>query len=228
MTNVLARMRAKGKNFEIMVDIDKALKIKRGEDAIISEAIQTDVIFSDIKKGMKAGDDELQKFFSTKDVYKIAEKIIKDGEIQIPAEYKEKQREGKAKQIVDFIVTNAVDPRTGRPYTTERIERSLDEAGANITNKPIESQIKEIIEKLSVIIPIKIETKKVKITIPAQYTGQAYGILQSYKESEEWLGNGNLVCILNIPIGIQIDFYDKLNAITHGAALSEEIKQNEK
>jgi len=151
--------------------------------------------------------------------------IIKHGELQLPQEYKEKQHEGKIKQVIDFIVMNGIDPRTGRPYTADRIERSMDEVGVNITNKPIESQISEIIEKLSVIIPIKIETKRIKIVIPAQYTGLAYGFVQNYKESEEWMNNGDLQCVVNVPVGFQMEFYDKLNSMTHGSVLSEEIKE---
>jgi ribosome maturation protein Sdo1 len=33
--------------------------------------------------------------------------------------------------------------------------------------------------------------------------------------------------MLKIPSGIIIDFYDKLNSITHGSALTEEIKEDE-
>ena len=71
------------------------------------------------------------------------------------------------------------------------------------------------------------ETKKIKIKIPAEHTGRAYGLIQDYKEKEEWLSNGSLEVILNIPTGIQSDFYDKLNNITHGSALTEEIKEEE-
>ena len=71
---------------------------------------------------------------------------------------------------------------------------------------------------------MKIEVKKLKVTIPAQHTGKAYGIINDFKESEEWLGNGDLVAVLNVPAGLEMDFYDKLNNVTHGAALTEEIR----
>ena len=35
------------------------------------------------------------------------------------------------------------------------------------------------------IIPIKLETKKVKITVPAMHTGKVYGIISQYKENEK-------------------------------------------
>ena len=81
----------------------------------------------------------------------------------------------------------------------------------------------ELIHKLKEIIPIKIETKRIKVTIPARYTGQVYSVINEYKENEEWLSNGDLQVILNIPSGLIIDFYEKLNSVTHGAAQSQEI-----
>ncbi|MBS3081582.1 hypothetical protein J4416_01425 [Candidatus Pacearchaeota archaeon] len=50
-------------------------------------------------------------------------------------------------------------------------------------------------------------------------------MLKDYKESEEWLSNGDLQAIMNIPSGLQIDFYDKLNSVTHGAIVSEDMSK---
>ncbi|HRZ86082.1 MAG TPA: ribosome assembly factor SBDS [Candidatus Paceibacterota bacterium] len=224
MTNVISKLRIEGKNFEILVDLDKAIEFKKTGKGNIFEILETDVVFLDSKKGMRASGKDLMECFKTEDINEIAAKIIKNGDTQIPLEYKEKERDARFKQVVDFFVRNAVDPRTGRPYTPERIEKSLDEAGINLTNKPIDSQINEITSKLKVVIPLKIETKKIRLTIPVTYTGQVYGMLQGYKESEEWLSNGDLKVIVNIPVGFQMEFYDKLNAVTHGSLVSEELK----
>ena len=87
------------------------------------------------------------------------------------------------------------------------------------------SEIQDIVKEISTIIPIKIETKKIKITIPAVHTGKVYGLINQYKEEENWLSNGDLEVTLKIPSGIIMDFYDKLNSMTHGSALTEEIKE---
>lgn len=225
MTNVVARIKTHGKNFEILVDVDKALEFKKGSLSNVSEAVSLDSVFYDSKKGTHASEKDLQEAFGTDDINSIAEKIIKQGEVQVPLEYKEKQRGEKEKQIIDFLVRNIVDPRTDRPYTPDRIERSLDEAGVSITNKPVEAQVNEIVSKLRAVLPVKMQTKKIVITISSQYTGQAYGLLQHYKESEEWMPNGDLKCVVNVPVGFQIEFYDKLNAMTHGSVISEEVAE---
>ena len=123
------------------------------------------------------------------------------------------------------MVSNAVDPQTGNPHTAERIRSALEQAHVNIKNVSVENQIKDIVEQINKIIPIKIETKKVKITIPAIHTGKVYGLVNQYKESENWLSNGDLEIVVNVPAGILMDFYDKLNSATHGSALTEEMKE---
>ena len=223
MTNVTAKIKLNGKNYEILVDIDKALEVKKGKgDA--SQTLVSEAVFKNIKSGERASESDLQETFKTEDIYKIAEKIIKSGEIEIPSEYKNKERGEKLKQVVDFLVRNVVDPRTGNPYTPTRIEESISQAGVNIENKPVEEQISRILEKLRTVLPIKIETKKLKVTVPSIHTGRVYGLLQEYKEKEEWKNNGDLICIINIPIGMQMDFYDKLNNVTHGSTIVEEMK----
>jgi len=225
MSDVIARIKIKGKNYETLVDVDKALKLKKGEPISISEVLSMDSIFYDSKKGLHVSDNDLEEAFGTSDVMKAAEKIIKQGEIQIPKEYRDSERETKKKKIVEFLTRNSVDPRTGTPHTSDRISSSLDEAGINIEDKPIEQQIHKIVEKIKTILPIKIKTKKLKIRIPAEHTGRLYGIINDYKESEEWLSNGDLEAVINLPVGLQDDFYDKLNSITHGSAITQEIKE---
>ena len=61
--------------------------------------------------------------------------------------------------------------------------------------------------------------------IPAIHTGKAYGIINPYKESEDWLSDGSLQVTVAIPAGLVMEFYDKLNSVTHGSALTEEIKE---
>jgi len=225
MTDIIARIKIKGKNYETLVDVDKALQLKKGENIAISEILATDNIFYDSKKGLHISDKDLEEAFGTSDINEAAERIVKQGELQIPKEYRDKERESKKKQIIDFLSRHSVDPRTSTPHTTERISAALDEAGISIDNRPIEQQITKAIEKIKTVLPIKIQTKKLKLRIPSEHTGRAYGLLTEYKESENWLSNGDLECVVNIPLGLQDDFYDKLNSITHGSALSEEIKE---
>ncbi len=225
MPSVEARLKVKGKHYEVSVELDEALKVKKGIGDVAS-ALTSNAIFYDLKKGSHASKEDLKDAFGTDDLYKVAEEIMKRGEILKPQEYREAEREAKIKQVIDLIIRNAADQH-GNPYTYERINKAIEEVHYNFDNRPPEQQMADLINKLKEVIPIKIETKHIKLKIPARFTGQVYGSLKDYKESEEWLLNGDLEVVVNIPSGMQIDFYEKINSITHGAVQSEELSEKE-
>ena len=224
MTQTTARIKQHGKHFEIIVDLDRALKFRKGESSNV-DFLEIDRVFTDSKRGLAAPEKELTEAFGTTDLNSVVGKIVKSGEILLTQEYREDARDNKIKQVVDFLSRNAVDPKTGNPHTAERIKNALEQTQVNIKNAPIEGQIKEIIEKISLVLPIKLETKKVKVIVPAIHTGKVYGILAPYKESENWMNNGDLEVTLSIPAGLIMDFYDKLNSATHGSVMTEEVKE---
>jgi ribosome maturation protein SDO1 len=226
MTDTVARLRSGKLTFETMVNLEEAIKLKRGENVDINEVIRDTQIYTELKKGMRAGKEDLMKSFGTANFIEVVEKIVKKGNLEVTQEYRDEEIENKKKQIIDFLSRNAIDARTNRPFTASMVESSLKQSGVKIENKPIEKQIPVIIDALRNIIPIKIETKKLKIKIPAEHTGRAYGIVQEYKERENWLPDGSLEVVVNIPVGMQSQFYDKLNGITHGSAITSEIKEN--
>ena len=221
MAAVTARMKVKGKHYEIHVNLEEALKVKQGKGDIMS-ALDSPNIFNDMKQGTLASKADLIDAFGTDDVYAIAKKIITSGEVQKTQEFRDTEKENKIKQIINLILKNAVD-QNGRPYTEERLRRAIDEVKYGFDNRTAEEQMVLLVEKLKNVIPIKIETKKIRLIVPARFTGQIYGLLKDFKEKEEWLANGDLETVINIPSGMQIDFYDKLNGITHGAVRSEEV-----
>ena len=125
--------------------------------------------------------------------------------------------------MVDALVRSAVSPE-GRPYTPDRVMKALHEAHINVKNKPVEEQLGEIIDHLRKVLPLSIETKKVKLRIPVLYAAKSYGIVKEYIKEEAWQNNGDLDAIVEVPTAMIMDFYDKLNNMTHGSVVSEEIK----
>jgi rRNA metabolism SBDS family protein len=224
MTQTQARVTKKGKKYEILVDLEEALKIRDRKSNNINSAVLTSAVFHNLKSGEVASNIELEADFGTSSFEDICLRIITHGEVVLPAEYIKKLQEGKYKQVVDFLSKNAVSP-TGIPYTPDRIMTALKEAQVNVKNESIDKQISGIIEQLQRILPLKIETKKIRVTIPAQFTGKAYGVVSEFKQEEEWLSNGDLRIVVGLPAGLVMDFFDKLNGVTHGAAMTEEIKK---
>jgi len=224
MSQTTARIKKGNKNFEILVDLDEAMKVRRGDvGANLNAAVVTENIFHNCKSGDLAGANDLEIAFGTSDPMEVSEKIIKEGEVVRTTESMKSEQDQKYKQVVDFLVRNAVSPE-GRPYTPDRIMKALSEAHVNVKNKPIESQITDIADQLSRVLPLKIDVKKVKLLVPAQYTGKAYGAIKEFMTSEDWKGNGDLEAIVEVPAGLIFDFYDTIGNLSHGSILSEDIK----
>lgn len=223
MVNTTARIKKAGKNFEISVDLDQALEFKKGDSDFIE--FEGKKIFKDLKKGFSASNEDLNEAFGTTDFEEVAKKIVKEGEVLVTQEYRDEEREKKIKQVVDFLSRNAFDPQTGNPHSSERIKNALEQANVNIKSVPVDYQIKDILEQLKETIPISIKIKKIKINVPAIYTARVYGLLNQYKDQENWLNDGSLEITVNVPVGVIMEFYDKLNSMTHGSAQTEEIKE---
>jgi ribosome maturation protein SDO1 len=231
MSNVAAKIKKKGKEFEILVDLDKAISFKRqkleGNPASLRDILAINEVFTDYKKGIKPTSNDLKTAFGTDDIFKIAGIIINEGEIQLTQEFREKAREQKIKQIVEFLSRNCIDPRTQAPYTAQRIEQAIKQSGARIDDRSVDEQVTNIIKDLEKIIPLKIAVKKIEITVMPEHTGKLYNLIKTFKkDKEDWLNDGSLRCIIQLPAGMQLEFYDKLNSITQGSAITKEIKED--
>jgi len=215
---VIARLKKGEHIFEILVDCDKALELRHGKSLSVRDVVATDDIFKDVKKGDKASELLLTQVFGTSDIETIEKKIIKDGEVQLTSQHKEKLREEKRKRIIEIIHRNAIDSKTGYPHPPQRIENALNEAKVHIDEyKTAEQQVDEILAKIRAIIPIKFETREIAVRVPARYAGASMLILKKHKLlKEEWTNDGLLVAIVEIPAGIQDEFFAALNGITHG------------
>jgi len=223
---VIARLKTQGANFEILVDCHKAIAFKNGAGNI-KEILATPKIFSDSKKGMLASETQMQQIFKTSDPEKVAEIIIKKGEIQLTSEYRKKLREQKKKQIIDYIHRNGVDPRTHAPHPPSRIEAAIEEARIHIDEyKPVDRQVSEILKKLTAILPIKFEVKEIAVKISSQYAGKAFSLLSSFGKilKQEWQKDGSLVAVIEMPGGLEEDFHNKINSLTHGNAETKLLK----
>ncbi len=220
----LARIKKFGKNFEISVDPNLALKFKKGEISDVREVLLSENIYSDAKKALVVSSGELKQIFQTGDPLKVAEIIIKEGEIQLTTEHRSGEREQKRKGLIEKIHKMAVDPKTNLPHPTNRIEAALEEGKIQLDpHKSIEEQFGQIIIKLRPIIPIKIEQKIMVVEIPATYAGKSYQIVKNNSKvlKEEWKSNGNWRIRTEVPAGFQQEFIDKLNSITHGEVIIE-------
>jgi ribosome maturation protein Sdo1 len=156
------KIKIKGKNFETKVDLDEALKLKKGEGDITA-ALESPSVYHDVDKGSRPTNADLEEAFGTTEIYEIAKVIITKGEVQKTQEFRDTEKEKRINQIVNLILRNAID-QNGRPYTEERLKRAIQETHFNFDNRPAEQQMPDLMHKLKEVIPIKIEVKKIRIT----------------------------------------------------------------
>ncbi len=223
----LARIKKFGKNFEVSVDSDLALKFKKNELKDVREVLLSENVYSDAHKGLVVPAAVLKEVFGTDDVLKVAEIIIKEGEVQLSSEHRHKEMEQKKRQLIEMIHRQAVDPKTGYPHPSDRIEAALEQGKINFDyNTSVEEQFEGIISKLRVLLPLKIEQKKLSVEVPGQYAGKAYSIVTRNSKvlKEEWTAKGSWRVLLEIPAGFYFDFLNLLNSVCHGDVLVEEVK----
>jgi len=219
---VVAKLRKDGKDFEILVDCDKALELRKGKNVSMDDILAVEYIYKDVKKGEKASEHDLHTLFKTTDVQEISKRIINEGIVQLTREHLAREQEEKKRQIITLIHRNAVDPKTGLPHPPQRIESAMEEARVHIDeNKRAEDQVQHILDKLKPIIPIKFEKKKVEVIIPSKYSASCFPLLKSYNAFEEWLRDGRLRGTVELPAGIVDEFFDRLNSLCHGEVESK-------
>ena len=229
---VTARLESHGQRFEVLVDPDAALSIKRGEfDGELADVIAAEDIFEDAERGDRPPEDMLEEVFDSTDPMAIIPEVIKQGEIQITADQRREMQEQKHKQLVQRITRNAVNPQMDdAPHPPERIESALEETDFRIDPmEPVETQVDEALEALRPVIPIRFDEITVAVQVPADYAGSAQAQIRQFGdlEREEWQSDGSWVGVLTFPAGMQNDFYDLVNEHTSGEAETRIVKDED-
>ena len=223
----VVRYSYEGEKFEILVKPDPALEYKLGKRKDISPILVSDEIYTDSNKGTRASTEKLLKAFKTEDATLIAERILQKGDLNLTTDQRRKMTQEKRKQIVEYIAKTFVDPKSHLPHPPLRIEQAMEDGKVSIDpHKNVDEQVKDIVEKLRSIIPLKSENLVLEIIVPAQYAAKSYSVLKSTGtlKKEEWQSNGSLKAILEIPAAARPNVIDRLGSITKGTASVEVTK----
>jgi ribosome maturation protein SDO1 len=215
---IIASYERDGKRFELFVDPDAAYAYVEKRKPDIKNILVAEEIYEDAKKGEKAKAADVQKVFHTTDIMAVLEFILKNGEVQLTTEQRRKKVEEKRKQVLAILLREAIDPRTKAPHTQIRLEQAMEQARIHFDPfKDPREQLDDVVKALRPIIPMKFEKMKIAVKVPAAFAHKCYGTLKNYGiEKEQWLGNGDLVVVVEIFGGLQGEFYDKLNKLTVG------------
>ena len=204
--------------------------MRKGIKVGLEDLLAYPVVYKDSRKGEAASEQDLQTVFGTTDVMKIAERIIKEGELQLTTEQKKKMIEQKKIQIANIISKKGVNPQTNTPHPPQRIINAMEQAGVNVDPFiDAELQVDKVLKSIKTILPIKFQKVVLQIKIPPQFCGSTYNLLKNVGSitSEEWLGDGSLLVDLEILAGVQDELFQKLSSLTHGNFESKVLKRED-
>jgi ribosome maturation protein SDO1 len=229
---VTARLESHGERFEVLVDPDAALAIKRDDfDGELEDVIAAEDVFENASRGDRPAEDALEEVFGTTDPMEIIPEVIKRGEIQITADQRREMQEQKHKQLVNRITRNAVNPQMDdAPHPPERIESALEETDFRVDPmEPVENQVDDALDALRPVIPIRFDTVTVAAHVPPDYAGSAQAKIREFGdlEREEWQPDGSWIGVIEFPAGMQNDFYDLVNEVSSGEAETRIIQDED-
>ncbi|MCL4373488.1 MAG: ribosome assembly factor SBDS [Candidatus Marsarchaeota archaeon] len=218
--SIIVKLSKSGEEFEILVDSELAYEYITGKRSDPMSVIEAEEIFKDARKGERQSEGNIRKVFGTTELAKVVEYILKNADIPLTTEQRNRLLEEKRKQIIDIIAKNSIDPRTNAPNPPLRIENAMKEARVSINPfRSASEQIEEVVKKLNVYMPIKFTTVKIEVVIPPEFANRCYGILKHFGlKGEQWLSNGSLEATVEFPAGMRNDFFDKINGATQGMA----------
>ena len=229
---VIARLESHGARFEVLVDPEAALAIKRDEfDGELEDVIAAEDVFDDASRGDRPAASDLETVFGTTDPLEIIPDVIVRGEIQITAEQRREMQAQKRRQLIDQIARNAVNPQMDdAPHPPDRIEAALEEAGFRVDPmEPVETQVDDALDALRPIIPIRLDEVTIAVQIPPEHAGSAQARVRQFGvlSEEEWQPDGSWIGVITFPAGMQHDFYDLVNEVTGGQAETRMIKDED-
>ncbi len=215
----------KGLCFEIYVDADLALAVREGEkefDHVYNDLLAVEEIYKDAKKGERIGPKALEDEFGTTDTKSIAKEILLKGRLDLTTEQKRRLMESRKKELIAYIVRNAINPITKAPHTPTSVETAIDKARIEIDlNKKIERQIDGIIEKIKPHLPMSFQTTLYKVYIPVSNAGKLTGVLNKYEVLERKWDAEYLICLIKVPAGLKDGFLSTVSGLTQGKAKIE-------
>ena len=243
---IIARLHRGKNNFEMIADPEEAhksykviqdfrLKQKQDKEITVDDILHnpditlTDIfptfdIFTNVKKFDRCNETDLEEAFETNEGRKIAAIFMKEADFAWTHEQRQKWMEKKRKQIVTILARNCINPQTKKPHPPKRIEKAMDESRVSLDlNKTAEEQIDDVLKKIKLVIPIRFESIKMALKVPATYAAKSYNIVEKYAHvvNSEWQTDGSWVGVINLPAGLQMELLEKINHLTHGRAQSK-------
>ncbi len=224
---ITARLKHGGKHYEVLVDPELALSLRKGCDVDIPAMLAVEDVFENASRGDHPAEEDVERTFGTTEIYAVAEHIVVHGELHLTKDQRKQILDDKRRQVVGIIAAGAFNPQTKAPHPPARIEKAMDEAGIHLdVMKSVDELVNITMDAIRPIIPIRFDTVEVAVKIPADYAAKAYGEVAGFGEvqKEEWQHDGSWIGVIKIPAGMQLDFYGIVNRVSKGNAETKLLK----
>ncbi len=224
---ITARLKHGGKHYEVLVDPELALSLRKGDDVDIPAMLAVEDVFENASRGDHPSEEDVERTFGTTEIYAVAEHIVVHGELHLTKDQRKQILDDKRRQVVGAIAAGAFNPQTKAPHPPARIEKAMEEAGIHLDPmKSVDELVSITMDAIRPIIPIRFDTVEVAVKIPADYAAKAYGEVAGFGEvqKEEWQHDGSWIGVIKIPAGMQLDFYGIVNRVSKGNAETKLLK----
>ncbi len=214
---VIARYDFEGLHFEVLVDPEKALAFKEGK-AKIEGVLAVEDVFKDVSKGDRASPVSLKKAFGSDSPLEAAKQVVLKGDVQLTTEQRRRMVSERRKQVIALISRLAIDSKTGMPFPPQRVELALDQTRFRPEPfKPADAQMDAAVKLLRPLLPLRFEMRTIAAKVPTEYIAKVYKIVHNHTvKKEEWQKDGSLIVLVEIPAGVQNEFFDELNSASKG------------
>jgi ribosome maturation protein SDO1 len=188
MNNQIVVKYKKGKlRLEIVCNKDyikeyKSVESKDNKLKILNKLIVTDSVFSNYSKATLACSSEIKSICNTDNLKEVYIFILDNGEIPISSAERKKITEQKRLEIINLIHTNYLSPIGKKPHPVSRIDAALKSIKGFVVDlhKPIENQVRDIMKKLSNVLPLIKNTITTTVTLTHAQLGTGINILKQY------------------------------------------------
>jgi len=219
--NSMTSQVVKYKTFEVLCKPGSVSKYREGKIGSLDNILMSDEIFTNSSKGNRAKKTELLAAFQTDNVMECIKIIMEKGEFSLTTLEKRDMTEKKKREIIQDIHTYYVDPKSGFPHPTIRIELALEQAKITSFDPfiPADKQIQVFWRKLNDIMPMKKVMMESIITIPVKYLGKCKNIIKQNGTVSGEKVQGD-VCNMNVSFlpGSFDKLVQELSKMTNGEA----------
>lgn len=122
----VCRLKLAGSTFEALCHANKIKEFREGKCSLQHVLADQDSVYRNASRGERYSAKELEQAFETSNVLEVLERIVQKGQAQVTADEVKEDVERKRREVISYLSTKFVDPKTGRPHPPTRIESALD------------------------------------------------------------------------------------------------------